>query len=266
MADVALAVDDAGVARLELRDAAAGNAIGPEMGAKLRARAEELAGRDDVGAVVLATEGKVFCVGGDVRHFAAAEDPHAALHELASDFHHALLGLMTLDAPVVARVQGVAAGGGLSLAIVADLVVAARSASFTSAYTRIGLSPDGGQSWLLPRLVGHRRAGELLLTNRRVGAEEAAALGLVTEVVDDDGLDARVDVLAARLAAGPRQAQAAVKRLLLASPGTDLPAQLAAEADSIAALAASPDGREGVAAFVAKRRPAFGAAVAGEPA
>ena len=256
-APVTLATGTDGVARLQLDAPDSGNAIDPAMAAALRDRAAELAQRDDVRVVVLAAAGRAFCVGGDVRHFAAAADPGAAVRALADDFHAALLALAALDAPIVTRVQGVAAGGGLSLALAGDLVVAGASAAFTSAYTRIGLSPDGGQSWLLPRLVGVRRAAELMLTNRRVGAEEAARIGLVTEAVPDDALDARVEALAAALADGPAPAQAAVRRLLLASATAPFADHLAMEADSIGRLAATPEGREGVAAFVAKRPPDF---------
>jgi 2-(1,2-epoxy-1,2-dihydrophenyl)acetyl-CoA isomerase len=246
---------DGGIARLHLNSPETGNAIGPAMAASLVEHTTALQARDDVRVVVLSAEGKSFCVGGDVRYFAEADDPSAAIRDLAGNFHVALTALAALDAPVITAVQGVAAGGGLSVAIAGDLVVASPQARFTSAYTRIGLSPDGGQSWLLPRVVGHRKAAELLLTNRVVGADEAVALGLATEVAED--LDARVDELARALAAGPRGAQAAVKRLLLQSSTTAYSDQLAAEAESIATLAGSPEGREGVAAFVAKRAPAF---------
>lgn len=248
---------DGGIARLVLDAPDTGNAIGPEMATALRGHAEALAARDDVRVVVLSATGKAFCVGGDVRYFAAADDPGRAIGDLAQDFHVALAGLAALDAPVICAVQGVAAGGGLSVAIGGDLVIASEAARFTCAYSKIGLSPDGGQSWHLPRLVGARVAADLLLTNRVVGAAEAREIGLVTEVVAPDALEARVTELAGQLAAGPRGAQAAVKRLLAASLTTTYADQLAAEAASIAALAGLPEGREGVAAFVAKRPASF---------
>ena len=252
-----LRVDEGGIARLTLAAPDTGNAIGPEMGAALRTHAETLAGRDDVRAVVFAAEGKAFCVGGDIRYFASAEDPEEAIHALAGDFHVAITALGEIDAPVIARVQGVAAGGGLSLVLAADLAVAAKSARFSCAYTRIGLSPDGGQSWLLPRIVGYRRAAELLLSNRVLDADEADRLGIVSEVVDDERLDARVDALAATIADGPLKAHGVVKRLLRRSATATLEEQLMRERESIAALAGTPAGREGVAAFVEKRRPEF---------
>jgi 2-(1,2-epoxy-1,2-dihydrophenyl)acetyl-CoA isomerase len=244
-----------GIARLHLNAPETGNAIGPAMAESLVEHTRTLAGLPDVRVVLLTAEGTAFCVGGDVRYFAEADDPSAAIRELAGNFHVALTALATLDAPVVTAVEGVAAGGGLSVAVTGDLVIASPQARFTSAYTRIGLSPDGGQSWLLPRLVGQRRAAELLLTNRTVGAEEARDLGLVTEV-SGDAL-ARATELAEQLAAGPAGAHAAVKRLLLRSSSSAYVEQLAAEADAIATLAGTPEGREGVAAFVAKRAPDF---------
>jgi 2-(1,2-epoxy-1,2-dihydrophenyl)acetyl-CoA isomerase len=156
-------------------------------------------------------------------------------------------------------VRGVAAGAGLSLVCASDMAVAAPGASFTVAYTAVGYSPDGGSSWLLPRLVGLRRATELMLTNRRLTADEALALGILTEVVPDESLDERVGQIVGRLATGPTPAFGAVKRLLRSSATSSFEEQLAAEADSIATLAASPVGREGVAAFLEKRPPDFSA-------
>lgn len=247
----------AGVARLTLAAPERGNAMDPAWGAAFGAAVAELEGRDDVRVVLLRAEGRAFCVGGDVRHFASAEDPGAALRDLAGDLHAAMLALAALDAPVVAAVQGAAAGAGMSLVLAADIALAARAAHFAVAYAGVGLSADGGSSWWLPRLVGHRRAAELMLTNRRVGAEEAAAIGLVTEVVDDDALAARADALCAQLAQGPTGAYGAMRRLLRASSQAGYEEQLAAEAEAIATRAASPEGREGLAAFVERRAPRF---------
>jgi 2-(1,2-epoxy-1,2-dihydrophenyl)acetyl-CoA isomerase len=247
-----------GIARLTLATPDTGNSIDPATALALKETAAELAARDDVRVVVLAAEGRFFCVGGNIEFFASADDPRAALHALATDLHDGLLGLAALDAPVIARVHGAAAGAGMSLVCAADIAIGAPGASFTVAYTGIGLSPDGGSSWLLPRIVGRRTAAELMLTNRRVKADEAKALGLLTEVVaSEEELDARVDELAAKLAAGPLAAHGAVKRLLDSSATTGFADQLAAEADSIATLAASPTGVEGAAAFLAKRPPVF---------
>ena len=247
----------AGVARITFAAPDRANAIDPAWAQQFRALAEGLRGRHDLRVVVLAAEGSAFCVGGDIRFFAASEDPHAALRGLADDLHAGMLALADLDAPVVASVQGVAAGAGMSLVLAADVAVAGRGAMFTMAYTGVGLSPDGGSSYWLPRLVGHRRAKELMLTNRRLSGDEAAALGIVTEVVDDAELAARTEAIVARFAAGPTSSYGAVKRLLAASERTPYAEQLDAEAESIARSAAAPNGREGIAAFVEKRPPRF---------
>jgi 2-(1,2-epoxy-1,2-dihydrophenyl)acetyl-CoA isomerase len=248
-----------GVARVTLNRPEAGNALDPSLAAALADAAEALHGRDDVRVAVLAAAGPMFCVGGDLVFMAAAgEDVGSAVHALATDFHRAIEALATLPAPVLTVVQGVAAGGGMGLVTVADLVLAGASARFTMAYTAAGLSPDGGTTYALPRLVGRRRAAELALLNERLDAQQARELGLVSRVVPDADLAAEADALAARLAAGPAGAYAAVKRLLAAADAATLPEQLAAEADAIAANAGSADGREGVAAFLEKRPPAFG--------
>jgi len=158
---------------------------------------------------------------------------------------------------VIVSVQGAAAGAGMSLVLAADLAIAGAAASFTVAYTGVGLSPDGGCSYWLPRLVGHRRAKELMLTNRRVGADEAHEIGVVNEVVEDAALEERAEELAAQLAVGPTSSYGTVKRLLEATERASLAEQLAAESAAIALAADSPNGREGIAAFVEKRRPAF---------
>jgi 2-(1,2-epoxy-1,2-dihydrophenyl)acetyl-CoA isomerase len=249
---------DAGVARLVLNRPATGNAMDPELVARLRHHADEIDQRDDVRVVVLAAAGKAFCVGGDLRHFAAHGDAvEVAVHTLATELHAALTSLIRAEAPVVAAVNGVAAGAGLSLVLAADIALAGASATFTSAYTAVGLSPDGGATWLLPRVVGRRRATEMMLLNDRLDAQSAADAGIVTRVVPDGDLSSEVEAIARTLADGPTRAYGAVKRLLSESAGASLETQLATEATTIAELAAGHDGREGVAAFLAKRPPAF---------
>ena len=224
-----------------------------------RDAAESLTERDDVGAVLFTGAGKNFSVGGDLRFMHDAEDDVAdAVYGLASTMHAGLLALADLDAPVISVVRGAAAGGGMSLAIAADLVLAAESAHFTVAYTAIGFSMDGGASWTLPRIVGMRKAIELALLNERLTAARAHELGLVTRVVADERLDAEAEQLAAKLAAGPIGAHGAIKRLLRYSSTSPFGQQLEDEARTIAGLAAAPDGREGVLAFLDKRAPHFG--------
>ena len=210
-----------------------------------------------VRAVVLTGAGKAFSAGGDLAAFAAAADPKAQLKEMADVLHEGIEGLAALDAPVVAAVNGTAAGAGLSLACSCDLVLAAESAKFTMAYTNAGLCPDGSSTYFVPRLIGLRRTQELMLTNRVLTAAEALDWQLVTRVVPDAALADEATQLATRLASGPTRAFGAVKRMLLASSARDLTAQLALESESISDLAATPDGQEGIRAFLEKRKPGF---------
>jgi 2-(1,2-epoxy-1,2-dihydrophenyl)acetyl-CoA isomerase len=211
----------------------------------------------DAKIVVLTGAGRFFCAGGDLADFAAAPDRSQHLKAIADTLHQALSTFARMDAISIVAVNGVAAGAGLSLAASADLVVAAESATFTMAYTRVGLSPDGGASYHLPRLIGIRRTQELMLTNRTLTAELAQDWGLVTEVVPDDQLLQRVSQLATHFASAAGQSNAAVKKLLLASFGNGLEEQMALEAHLIARNAGGPDGREGVDAFIAKRPPRY---------
>jgi 2-(1,2-epoxy-1,2-dihydrophenyl)acetyl-CoA isomerase len=248
-----------GIAYLTLNRPEAGNALDPLVIHEFRDAAESLDERDDVGAVILTGAGKNFSVGGDLQFMHDAGDDVAdAVYGLASTMHAGIEALATLDAPVISVVRGAAAGGGMSIAIAADLVLAAESASFTVAYTAIGFSPDGGASWTLPRIVGMRRAIELILLNEPLTAARAHALGLVTRVVPDDVLATEADALARRLARGPVGAHGALKRLLRETYKTTYVKQLEDEAHTIAGLAAAPDGREGVLAFLDKRAPHFG--------
>ena len=198
-----------------------------------------------------------FCGGGDLKGFAGRDDLPTHLREILGPLHVAITQLVRGDAPVVAAVQGSAAGAGIGLVGASDLVVAGESAKFVMAYTGVGLTPDGSSSWFLPRLVGLRRALELTLTNRVLSAAEALDWGLITEVVPDDELTAEAEALAARLAAGPAPALAAAKRLLHTSLEETLETHLAREAEAISAASGTPEGQEGVAAFVEKRPPVF---------
>lgn len=210
-----------------------------------------------VRAVVLTGAGKHFCFGGDLKGMmASGSDVRGYLSELTTHLHAGMALLARLDAPVIAAVNGTAAGAGLGLVLAADLAVAARSAKFVPAYTAVGLTPDAACTFLLPRAVGYKRAMELFLTNRALDAEQALDWGLVNQVVEDDQLAATAAALAASLAAGPKGAFGAVKRLLAESePG--LETQLGRESRSIAARGATAEGREGIAAFLEKRAAIF---------
>jgi 2-(1,2-epoxy-1,2-dihydrophenyl)acetyl-CoA isomerase len=246
-----------GVATLTLARPDAGNAIDLALARDLDEVLTAWSVDRGVRAVLLRGDGPTFCVGGDLKDFEGHPDLPAHLTEITTYLHAATSRLIRLDAPVVAAVHGSAAGAGLSLAAAADLVLAGASSRFMLAYTAIGLTPDGGASWTLPRVVGLRRALELALTNRRLSAEEAVEVGLATRVVPDDQLADEALALARALAAAPTGALGATKRLLRQSLGRDLEAQLADETASLARAAGSADGREGIAAFLAKRPPTF---------
>lgn len=209
-------------------------------------------------AVILDAEGQVFCGGGDVLTFAAAGDRLADdLDHLIDVFHPAVETLCTMNPPVIAAVQGVAAGAGLSLLSASSLAIASDTATFTMAYTGIGLTPDGGSTYFLPRQIGLRKAEELMITNRRLDAATALAWGLVNEVTAPEQLQNRVAALAEQLASGPTAAFGAARRMLLASTHHSLREQLELEKQTMVAAGASRDGRAGVAAFKAKTKPEF---------
>ncbi len=243
------------VARITLSDGDRGNALRQSTVDELTAAVRQ-ARADDAHVVVLAGQGRAFCVGGDVAEFAAAPDTERMVDDLAESLHRVVSELHRMDAVVVSVVHGVAAGAGVPLAAAADLVLAATSARFTLAYTKIGFSPDGGSS-LLTASVGLHRALHLALLNPVVSAEQAHAMGLVAQVHPDDELAGAVEEVVAELRAGSRPAQVAAKRLLRE---TAIPAEESAlrrETLSIRVRASSLDGREGVAAFLEKRRPEF---------
>ncbi len=260
-APVLLEVSDDGVARLTLNRPDAANAIDLTLGQALAAAATELADSSRVRAVLLSGRGARFCGGGDVRAFAEAAGAGPGLPDkltgIVAALHEAIEAFARVDAPIVAAVQGSAAGAGLSLVALSDLVVAGASTKFVMAYTAIGLTPDGGSTWYLPRIVGLRRAVELTLTNRVFSAEEAQEWGLVTRVVPDDALIAEAEALAKQLATGPTRSFGVAKRLLADSINTTLADQLAIEELELLAAGGREDAREGVTAFAEKRAPQF---------
>ena len=250
-------VDD-GLARLELNRPDAGNAVDVNLARDLMHATIACSEDRSVRAVLFTGAGRTFCVGGDLRSFAARSDELPVhLKEVTTYLHAAVSRLARMDAPVVAAVQGSAAGAGMSLAIAADVVLVGASAKFVVAYTRVGLSPDGSASYSLPRLVGLRTALDLTLSNRPVRAEEAVSLGLATRVVGDDSLAKEAEAVARQLAAGPTRAFGAAKRLLRESIDNTLETQLELETQALCANAAGDDGREGISAFIAKREPRF---------
>ena len=212
----------------------------------------------EIKVVILCAEGRFFCAGGDIKEMLSHGDAIGeAVTSLATDLHSAISTLSRMQAALIVAVNGVAAGAGFSLALIGDMVLAAESSSFTMAYTRAGLCPDGSSSYFLPRIVGLRKAQELMLTNRTLSAEEACELGIVTRVTSDDELQSQTDQLAEELADAARLSTAYVKKLLLASSENNLEAQMQLETQLVSTCAASPDGREGIQAFVEKRKPEF---------
>ncbi len=210
-----------------------------------------------VRAVVLTGAGKHFCFGGDLKGMSEqGEGISRYLNELTTYVNGAVASFTRMRAPVVAAVNGTAAGAGVGVACMADLALAGRGTKFSLAYTGVALAPDCGTSFLLPRIVGRRRALELMLLNRVLTADEALQWGLVNQVVEDADLLASAQALAARLAAGPVDSYGAVKRLMEAGdPGIE--GHMALEGRAIATRAASDEGREGVGAFLAKRKPQY---------
>ncbi len=246
-----------GVARLTLNRPDAANGIDLSLARDLFDATLAVAADPTARVVLLSGAGKLFCAGGDLKGFAGRADLPSHLREILGPLHSAIANLVRGDAPVVAAVQGSAAGAGMGLVGASDLVVAAESTKFVMAYTGVGLAPDGSSSWFLPRLVGLRRAQELTLTNRVLSAAEALDWGLITQVVPDDELADTAGALAAKVARGAAPALARAKHLLHTSLEDTLETHLAREAEAISSASATPQGIEGVAAFVEKRKPEF---------
>jgi len=232
------------------------NAIDPALATALRDHAQALSRDDGLRCVVLRGRGRAFMAGGDLSVFQAAPTPQTA-HAIIVPLHEALRLLTALPVPVIASLQGAVAGAGFSVALAADLALAADDLSMTLAYTLIGASLDGSSSYFLPRMVGLRKAMEYALLSPKVDAAEALRLGLVNRVVAADKLEAETLVLAERLAAGPTHAYGRSKRLLRDSFDRDLAAQLDAELAAFARGTETDDFKEGIAAFLAKRKPSF---------
>lgn len=245
-----------GVAEIVLDRAAARNALDVPLARGFADAVAAVADDASVRAVLLRADGDHFGVGGDLAAMRAG-DPAAVAEALIDAFHPAVLRLQAMDAPVVAAVQGAVAGGSLSLALAADLCLAADDARFDLAYAGIGASCDVGSSWHLPRLVGLRRALQLALLPGPVAAAEALALGLVNRVVPRAALEDDARALAMRLAAGPTRAHGRLKRLLRDASGRTLAEQLDAEREAFLGSARTEDFREGLDAFLGKRPARF---------
>lgn len=251
-----------GIATLTLNRPASRNALNRDMADALLAALTDV-GRDAaVRCVVVAGAGESFCSGGDVKMFAEVMGADRATREshfqgFAGHVHQLITALRDLPKPSLASARGAVAGFGVSLTMACDMAIASDTAFFTLAYARMGLSPDGGSTYFLPRLVGERRAKELALLADRIDAQTALRFGLINKLIADDRLDAETATLAAQLAGGPTRAYANAKALFDATWSSTLEAQLAAEAVGLGRSAATADFEEAVAAFIAKRRPCF---------
>lgn len=259
MSDTPLLVEVSGaIATLTLNRPQAGNAVDLPLARALVEAANRCDADNSIRCVVLTAVGRLFCGGGDIAVLAAAaDDLPQVLSELVGTFHTAVCKLMRMRKPLLVLVNGPAAGAGLSLAITGDIVVAARSAHFTAGYAAVGLTADGGLSWQLPRLIGLRKTQELLFTNRRVGVDEAETMGLISRVVSDEALRSEGTKTAESLATSATLALGEVRNLLLESFNGGLEVQLERETRSMMAAGATQDGREGVAAFLARRKASF---------
>jgi enoyl-CoA hydratase/carnithine racemase len=247
-----------GVAVLTLNRPDAMNSLTAEMKVALRTALERAAGDDTVRAVLLTGAGRAFCAGQDLREHAASLDAGQGLAGTVADHYNPIVRAITsMPKPIVAVVNGVAAGAGASLAFACDLIIASERASFATAFIKIGLAPDSGMSWTLQRLVGRAKAAELLLLAEPVPAAQALELGLVNQVAPADQLDTVARALAGRLAVGPTAAYAAVKEALDHAATHGLAATLDKEAELQDRCAATADHAAATKAFLKKEQPVF---------
>ena len=248
-----------GIARITLNRPDRLNSFTTQMHEELRDALRRVEDDGAVRVLLLTGAGRGFCAGQDLadRAVAPGDTPVDLGASIDNHYRPLVLALRNLPLPVVCAVNGVAAGAGANIALACDLVVATRSASFVQAFCRIGLIPDAGGTFFLPRLVGSARAMGLALLGDRLSAEQAEAWGLIWKCVDDDAFAATIDALLAQLAQAPTGGLAAIKRALHASAANTLEQQLTLERDAQRMLGRSADYREGVAAFLAKRPPGF---------
>jgi len=250
------------VAIVTLNRPASLNALDSEMSYQLRDGFQRLADSPDVRAIVLRGEGDHFMAGGDIAFFKQSldlppDERKQKVTELIGVVHEFITTLRTMRQPVLTCVRGNVAGFGMSLVAASDLAIAADNARFTQAYCQIGTSPDGGNTFFLPRAVGTKRAMAMTLLNEPVSADHALAIGLINQVVPDADLEGVTLKLAARLAQGPTQAYARAKQLINSTMGNTLQQQLDAEQERFALCSVSHDFAEGVTAFMEKRKADF---------
>ena len=247
--------NDRGVARLTLNRPDRLNSFTVQMHEEV---ADALGKLAEARVLVLTGAGRGFCAGQDLNDRAVAPGEAVDLGESVERRYNPLIRRLTsLPMPVIARVNGVAAGAGANIALACDIVIAAKSARFIQSFAAIGLIPDSGGTWVLPRLVGQARALGLALTGEPLPADKAEEWGLIWKAVEDEKLDEEVDALAARFAAGPTLGLARIKKMVRESWGQTLDSELDRQRDAMRELGYSDDYREGVAAFMEKRKPNF---------
>lgn len=253
MSDPAILLDESGgIARITLNRPDRLNSFTAAMHAELRDALDQVAATARV--IVLTGAGRGFCAGQDLNDRAVTPGQAVDLGEtVEASWNPLIRRLAALDQPVIARVNGVAAGAGANIALACDLVVAGRSAKFIQSFANLGLIPDSGGSWHLPRLVGQARALGLALTAEPLSAERAADWGMIWKCVDDDALDAEVNALATKLASLPPLGLAAIKQIIRTSGERTLSQELDLQRDEMRRLGFTQDYREGVAAFLEKR-------------
>lgn len=257
--DVLTTADAGSVRTITLNRPRAYNSLDTALKESLLAALQEAAADENVRAVVLTGAGKAFCAGQDLKEHVGlllANDP-APLNTVEKHYNPITVAIAEMPKPIIAAVNGPAAGAGAAFAYAADVRIAARSANFLMAFVNVGLGPDSGASWTLQRLIGYGRALELMLLPRKVDADEALSIGLVSEVVDDEVVLERAQELAAMLAAGPGVAYQKIKAAMSAARTSTLPDALAFEGAAQNALGTTADHREAVEAFVDKRAPKF---------
>lgn len=246
-----------GLATLTLNAPGKLNAVSRKMIAELKDCWETLAADDSVRAVLLTGAGRGFCAGADLSDPDRNKESGDSGSALEKFFNPVIRLMRSMPKPIVAAVNGPAAGVGMSFALAADIAIAAKSATFLQAFARIGLLPDGGSTWFLPRLVGEQRARALTMLAPQITAGQAKDWGLIWDVVDDAALMQTATEVARRLAGGPTLSLARIKEAMNRASGNQLSQQLDLERDFQRELGRSEDFREGVQAFLAKRKPVF---------
>ncbi len=247
---------EAGVAKIRLNRPEVYNSFNTPMSREMQQRLQECQDNPEVRVVLITGEGKGFCAGQDLTE-AISPDSLPIAEIVASNYNPIVFAIRNMEKPVVAAVNGVAAGAGANLALACDIVVAKESASFIQAFSKIGLIPDCGGTFFLPRLIGQQRAAALMMTADKVSAKEAQEMGMIYKSFSDDSFETEVKALVERLAQMPTKGLAYTKKLLNETFSNTLQEQLHNEANVQAQAAATADFKEGVQAFIEKRKPTF---------